>query len=271
MEALRVGALTVQPFQDGVAILEPSMFTRAGDDAPADWSAHADLLDADGRLVVPVGAFVVRSGDVTVLLDAGIGPTDDPMFSGSELLTNLAAGGVHPDDIDVVVVSHCHTDHTGWLSTPDGRPTFGRATIRIGAADWRFFVDEVGGGRRRAARLRAVEERVELIDRDGTVVAPGITTRATPGHTPGHTSTVLSSGGERLIVLGDAIHCPAQLTETEWQFFYDVDRDQASRTRAELLREANEPATALLPMHFPAMRAARLLPAQAGPKVWSLG
>lgn len=270
MEPLRVGSLTVQPVQDGIAVLEPTMFTLAGDGSPGDWSGHGHLLDGDGLLRVPVGVFVVRTGDVTVMLDAGVGETDDPMFAGHELLTNLAAAGVHPGDIDVVVVSHCHADHMGWL-TVDGVPTFPNATVRIGAGDWRFFVEEAGGGRRRAARLRAIESHVELIERDGTVVAPGITTRATPGHTPGHTSTVISSGDERLIVLGDALHCPAQLTETEWQFLYDVDRDLASRTRAALLREAEEPGTALLPAHFPGMVGARLVAAEAGPRTWSLG
>jgi glyoxylase-like metal-dependent hydrolase (beta-lactamase superfamily II) len=268
VEPLRVGSLTVQPFQDGVAVLEPSMFTVG--EAAADWSAHAELLDTDGLLRVPVGAFVVRAGDVTVLLDAGVGPTSDPMFSGHELIANMAAGGVAPADIDVVFVSHCHNDHCGWLEQ-DGTPTFPNATIRIGAGDWTHFVDGAGGGRKRAARLRAVESRVELIDRDGEVIAPGITTRATPGHTPGHTSAVLSSDGARMIMMGDAMHCPAQLTESEWQFLYDVDRDLASRTRADLLREAEAPNTALLPAHFPGMRATRLLPAQAGPRVWSLG
>ncbi len=270
MEPLRVGSLTIQAFHDGVAVLEPTMFTRASDGAPGDWAAHGHLLDTDGLLRVPVGTFVVRTGDVTVMLDAGVGVVDDPMFSGHELLENMAAGGVRPEDVDVIVVSHCHADHTGWL-TVDGVPTFPNATVRIGADDWRYFVDQVGGGRRRAARLQAIESRVELIDRDGTVVAPGITTRATPGHTPGHTSTVISSGDERMIVLGDALHCPAQLTESEWQFFYDVDRDLASRSREALLREADDPRTALLPAHFPGMRAARLVAAQAGPRMWSLG
>ena len=264
---MRVGSLTVQPFQDGIAILEPAMFTAGGQ--AGDWSAHAELLDGDGRLRVPVGAFVVRAGDVTVLLDAGVGPTDDPMFQGAALMENLVAGGVAPADIDVIVVSHLHSDHMGWLSQ-DGTPTFPNATIRIGAADWEHFVERGGAGRRRTARLRAVESRVELIDRDGTVVAPGITTRATPGHTPGHTSVILSSDGERMIVMGDALHCPAQLTEREWQFLYDIDRDLASRTRADLLREAEAPNTRLLPAHFPGMRAARLLPAQAGPRIWSM-
>lgn len=91
---------------------------------------------------------------------------------------------------------------------------------------------------------------------------PVVTTRSTPGHTPGHTSTVISSGDERLIVLGDALHCPAQLTESEWQFVYDVDPDLAVRTRQGLLHEAETPGTTLLPCHFPEMQAARLVPAQ---------
>lgn len=267
MEPIRVGSLTVQPVQDGIAILEPTLFMVA--DQPGDWTAHADLLDSDGLLRVPVGVFVVRTGDVTVMLDAGVGPTDDPMFEGAALLTNLAAAGVRPDDIDVIVVSHLHADHMGWLSQHDVL-TFPNATIRIGADDWAYFVDQAGGGRRRARRLAAIEDHVELIDRDGTIVAPGITTRATPGHTPGHISAVLSSDGERLIVMGDALHCPAQLTESEWQFMYDIDRDLASRTRAELLREADDPGTVLLPAHFPGMRATRLLPAQAGPRTWTM-
>ena len=267
MDPIRVGALTVQPFFDGVAVLEPTMFTVG--DEPGDWDAHRHLLDADGLLRVPVGAFVVRTGDVTVMLDAGVGPTDDPMFQGAALMDNLAAGGVRPDDIDVIVVSHLHADHCGWLNQDDTF-MFPNATVRVGAADWQHFVVEFGGGRRRARKLAAIESHVELIDRDGTIVAPGITTRATPGHTPGHTSAVLSSEGQRMIVMGDSLHCPAQLTESEWQFFYDVDRGLASRIREALLREAEDPDTVLLPAHFPGMQAARLVAAEAGPRVWSL-
>lgn len=89
-------------------------------------------------------------------------------------------------------------------------------------------------------------------------------------HAPGHTSTVLSSGEERLIVLGDALHCPAQLTEAAaGEFFYDVDPDLGVRTRQALLQEAEQPGTSLLPCHFPGMQAARLLPA-TGQRHWVL-
>lgn len=264
LPALRVGDISVQPLYDGVARLTPSMFSGA------DFTGHEHLLDADGVMVVPIGGFLVRTGERTVLIDAGVGDVHDEMFDGGSMLADLARHDVSLDEIDTVIVTHLHTDHFGWLQV-DGRPTFPRATVHIGAADWTYFVDEAQGGRRRAAQLRAVEHQVSTIDRDGVDVAPGISTRATPGHTPGHTSVVLSSGRERMIVLGDALHCPAQLTNSEWEFVYDVDRELAVRTRQALLREAEDPGTALLPCHFPGVQAARLVPAEAGPPTWVLG
>ncbi len=262
MQAITVGDLVVQPVFDGTATLPAAAWGNA------DWSAHRHLLDDDDTMTVPVGAFLVRVGDRSVLLDAGVGDVRNEMFDGGRLLDSLRALGVAPPDIDTVVVSHLHSDHMGWLSTDEGS-TFPNATIHLGAADWAHFVDGESDGPRRAERLRRVEHQVSLIHDDGITIAPGITTRHTPGHTPGHTSTVISSGTERLIVLGDALHCPAQLTEPEWQFLYDVDKDLAVNTRRRLLRDAEEPGTSVLPCHFAGMQAARLLPA-TGVRRWVL-
>lgn len=256
MDAIRVGDVVVQPVHDGTARLHADHW------AGADWTEHRHLLADDDTMTVPIGGFLVRVGDRLVLLDAGIGDLHDDMFDGGLLLESLRALGVHPADIDTIVISHLHSDHMGWLATADG-PVFPNATVHVGAADWDFFVEQGQGGRRRGELLRRVEPQLSLIDADGVTVAPGITTRLTPGHTPGHLSTVLSSGSERLIVLGDALHCPAQLTEPEWQFVYDVDKDLAVRTRRALLQEAEQPGTTLLPCHFPGMQAARLLPGSA--------
>lgn len=260
---MRVGDISIEAAFDGTAVLMPDMW------AGSDWTEHRHLLDEDDRLVVPVGAFVVRTGDHLVLLDAGVGDVHDDMFDGGELIASLRALGVDPTDVDTIVVSHLHSDHMGWLER-EGAPVFANATVHIGAADWDHFVVRAEGGRKRAARLQAIEERVSLVDRDGVTIVPGLTTRLTPGHTPGHLSTVISSGDERMIVLGDSLHCPAQLTETEWEFVYDVDPKLARTTREALLREAEQPGTALLPCHFPGMQAARLVPATAGPATWVL-
>lgn len=263
LETIRVGDIVVHPIYDGTAVLTTDMW------AGSDWAAHRHLLDDAHRLVVPVGAFLVRVGDKLLLLDAGVGDVRDDMFQGGQLLESLAAAGAVPADIDVIVVSHLHSDHMGWLEH-DEVSVFPRATIRVGAGDWEYFVEGPGAGSKRSARMRVVENQVELIDHDGAAILPGVTTRSTPGHTPGHTSTVIASGAERLIVLGDAIHCPAQLTEVEWQFVFDVDAELAVRTRQALLRDAEAPGTVLLPCHFPEMQAARLMAAN-GQRRWVVG
>ncbi len=262
MNGINVGSLTVLPVFDGTARLEASMFTIDG--VPADWSNHRHALNEDDTFVVPVGGFLVQTGARNVLLDAGVGALNDEMFDGGALLDSLRAYGIGPEEIDVVIVSHLHSDHMGWLERND-EATFANADIWIGAADWQHFV--VNSNSQRADRLRIVEPNVKLIDRDNITIAPGITTRQTPGHTPGHTSSIISSGHERLIVLGDALHCPTQLTETEWEFFYDTDPTKAKQTRAALIAEADDPKTQLLPCHFAGMAATRLIKSE-GVKQW---
>jgi glyoxylase-like metal-dependent hydrolase (beta-lactamase superfamily II) len=252
---------------DGTARLEAAQFVQNG--APADWSKYQHHLDDEGGFVVPVGGFIVQTGGRTVLLDAGVGHTTDPMFTGGELLNSMRAYGIKAADIDAVFLSHLHSDHMGWIES-DGAPTFPNATVRLAAAEWDFVVQGEAFGRNRAARMRVVSEQIDLIHADGETIAPGITTRLTPGHTPGHTSVVISSGNERVIMLGDALHCPAQLSEPEWEVVFDTDPALAKRTRQALLREAEVPNTALLPCHLPGMAPARLITAH-GSSQWSLG
>lgn len=259
---MRVGDISIESIYDGTAVLSPEMFVNS------DWTEHEHLLD-DGQLVLPVGAFLVRTGDHLALLDAGVGDVHDEMFDGGAMLDNLQAAGVMPDEIDTIIVSHLHPDHIGWLEV-DGEMTFANATVHIGAGDWQHFVEDLGGGSHRANSLRTIEDHVEFVDRDGITILPGLTTRLTPGHTPGHLSTIVSSGDQRAIVLGDALHCPAQLTELEWEFMYDVDAALAKHTRAALVKEAEVEGTTLLPCHFPNMQAARLLPVTDAAPQWVL-
>src|SRR5206468_10608069 len=83
----------------------------------------------------------------------------------------------------------------------------------------------------------SVEGRFEPV-KDGQSLAPGVNIISTPGHTPGHAGVVLSSGTERAFVLGDAISCPVQLTETEWSGLGDMDRKVARQSQEMVAREA---------------------------------
>jgi glyoxylase-like metal-dependent hydrolase (beta-lactamase superfamily II) len=73
----------------------------------------------------------------------------------------------------------------------------------------------------------------------------------TPGHTPGHLSFLVESAGQRAVVLGDAIHCPLQLSHPEWEFSADIAPAAAIRSREHLLRELEAPDTVVVGPHFP--------------------
>ena len=196
---MRLGHLDVQPLVDGYFTAPDDFF---GD---ADLTTHSEILDLDGRLRLPIGCFLVRSGERLVLIDAGVGPVHDEMFDGGGLLDALAGIGVGAGDLDLVVCSHLHLDHCGWLIDRHSQPVFPSATLAVGAGDWRYFVEDEAGFMRRSIRagLLSLAEagRVDLLEGDAEL-APGLTVTAAPGHTPGHACVVLSSGAERLLLLG---------------------------------------------------------------------
>jgi glyoxylase-like metal-dependent hydrolase (beta-lactamase superfamily II) len=257
---MRVGHLDVTAVSDGEFLAAPDYFGPR-----TSFAGHEDLLDADGVMRLPIGCFVVRgvAGGRTVLVDAGLGNVQNDWLRGGQLLDALTGAGVGLDEIDDVVCSHLHLDHCGWLvDEVDGSAVFPNAQVWAGAGDWRLFVDERGGFMRehvwQGLRTLAEAGRVSLIDGDATV-APGISTMAAPGHTPGHVVIVLSSGQERALLLGDAISCPVQLDETDWSAMSDVDPAMARRTRERLWKELEGDHTVGAGAHFPELRFGRVL------------
>ncbi|MGE0388016.1 MAG: MBL fold metallo-hydrolase [Gammaproteobacteria bacterium] len=260
-----VGDIQVAPVSDGISRVPAQSFPKA------DWAEHADLLHADGTMHLPVGSFVVRTGGRTVLLDAGLGAMNLPeyaaVFDCGRLPAALAAVGVRPEDIDIVACSHLHLDHAGWLAA-EGRLCFPNADVVFGAADWDQYIatemaDPLAPEYIRAGlRLAERAGRLRPIERDGQSIAPGVTARATPGHTRGHQTFILSSGAERLVVLGDAVVCPLQIARSDWDVIADTDPALAARTREALLRELEGSSARVVGPHFPGLRAGRVLPGQ---------
>ena len=141
-----------------------------------DFGRHEELLADDGLVHIPIGCFLLRSGGSTVLIDAGLGDVDVGWGRGGELPGALRAAGASPEDIDVVVCSHLHIDHIGWLVVDDV-PYFPNAVVRYGAADWQRFVagadaDDRG---RQIMEVLAAAGRLEPLDGDMLRIAPGLT------------------------------------------------------------------------------------------------
>jgi len=186
--------------------------------------AFADRETLRGR----VGSYVLRIPGGTVLVDTGVGP--QAMGTGGRLLVELESVGIYPEDVDTVFLTHLHGDHLGWSVRPDGEPVFPGARYVTQAAEWEISAPYLG---RAVTGLDALGV-LELLDGEEPV-GEELTAIPTPGHSPGHSSLLVSSGGEQALVSGDAIVHPAQATEPTWNVHFDMDKEQAARTREMLL------------------------------------
>jgi glyoxylase-like metal-dependent hydrolase (beta-lactamase superfamily II) len=268
---VQVGTITIQGVSDGSLQGPPTiMFNKT----EQDWERHSQFLDADGLLTIEMGGFLVRSGERLALVDTGIGPHSDPVRTGT-FMKNLAALGVEPSEVTDVVLTHLHFDHLGWATDGESR-LFPHATYRCHEADWDFFMgphpfdDSLGisfmGGRSASELLPPMEDRLETWSGDAMIL-PGLDVRSAPGHTPGSTVMVFSSGSERAMLLGDVVHCPAELLTDDWEAVFDVDPALARRSREALARELEGSDVRAAGAHFPGLEFGRLLAAE-GRRQW---
>jgi len=259
---MKVGSIDIIPILDGTARL-PLEFAAAHPQGQP-WSCPHQPFDAHGRIRMDIGTFLIQTGDRTVLVDLGVGPSSiHEAFITGGLLANLSRTEVTPADVTDVVFTHLHVDHVGWSSLDDS-PVFPHATYRVHADDWDHFMtgplaDPDLDPLVRAA-LSPVENRFETFDNEVELV-PGILARPAPGHTPGSTVFVVHDAGERALLLGDIAHTVAELTDPEWQGVADVDLDAANRVRARLADELARTGDPFAPAHFPELSFGRLVTA----------
>jgi glyoxylase-like metal-dependent hydrolase (beta-lactamase superfamily II) len=185
-----------------------------------------------------------------------------------DLPSQMRNAGIAPGDVTDVVLSHLHFDHIGWASQ-GGEPYFPNATYHCERHDAQAFlgrdpIDEsltsyMWGHVSANEKMAPVLSQLELFDRN-TTIAPGIDVVFAPGHTPGNTVVVLSSGGERAMVLGDAVHCPLELMDEDFAMIGDMDPALATKTREMVRRSLEDGLTTASSPHFPGLQFGRLLP-----------
>jgi glyoxylase-like metal-dependent hydrolase (beta-lactamase superfamily II) len=214
-------------------------------------------------LPIAVGGFLIRGHDRVILIDLGYGPGSLGDTRTGRLLDSLRALAVEPTEVTDVLFTHLHRDHIGWASV-DGVPQFPNATLRCDPADYAYFVEQ-GKEPSVAERLNPCLHQFEAFG--DSALPPGITTVHAPGHTPGSTIVVVSTGRARLLMLGDVVHCPVQLLEPDWTTPWDLDPALALQTRTRLLDEVTDDSSVgLTGAHFPGMRFGRLLGAGRHPR-----
>ena len=202
---------------------------------------------------------LIETGEAVVLVDVGSGSRFMP--TTGRLIANMQAAGIDPASVTHVVITHAHPDHIWGIRDDFDEPLFPDAEYIIGAAEHAHWlqddlVNKVAPedqqfvlGAVNSLTLDGVEWR--LLE-DGDEVTPGVRMIATPGHTPGHMSVMLDSGGKQVIALGDAMsHAYTNFTHPEWFNGFDADGEQTVATRMRLLDMAATDRIAVLGYHFP--------------------
>ncbi|MDR0453945.1 MAG: MBL fold metallo-hydrolase [Deferribacteraceae bacterium] len=197
----------------------------------------------DDKIIFSVNAYLVVTKNKTVLIDAGMGKNAGKMFDA------LTKAGVNPKNINIVAITHMHGDHIGGLLT-DGKPSFPNAELWISAPEKKYWYDET----KNESAVKAIDaygKKVKLF-KQGDKITPEIASLETIGHTPGHTSYLLTSGSDSLLIWGDLMHVyEVQFPLPQIAITYDTDAKTAVSSRLRILDEAVKNKWRIAGVHLP--------------------
>ena len=262
---LKVGAVEIVALSDmnfPFPIPLPELFSTVPDKAWAPYrESYPDTFDGD-HMLIEIGCYLVRSQGRTILIDTGYGEGPIESIGGrhGELMDDLAANGVTPEEVDTVFISHLHSDHVGWnVVEQDGRlvPAFPNARYIAHQADLDHFRrPDIQAASSFPFLDRCVESIVNLglfdMLTEDTDLTSEVRALHTPGHTPGHMSILVTSQGDDALIQGDVLIHPAQVTEDDWNCHFDYDWPLSTETRRKVLDDVESQGTPVISCHFPA-------------------
>ena len=259
----KVGAFECTSIADGARSFPlPDNFVTNVPKAEAEAAAEAAYMPK-GMVTVPFNPQLINTGSKLVLIDCGLGGAFFEQTKGvvGRTVTTLKAAGVEPTSVDIVLMSHLHPDHTNGIRAADNSLAFPNAEIMVPTKDWAFWMNPENAAKAQSQMMKdyfanvqkvyaGIENKVTQYDWDKEV-APGITSVATPGHTPGHTSFVVASGSSKVLIQSDVTNIPEFfLRNPDWHVVYDIDPDQAAATRHKFYDMAATEKTMVVGFHF---------------------
>ena len=244
----KVGSIEITVVTDGVnrlPVTDAFVLNAKKEEVNA---ALAEAFLEPGVFVGPYNPIVINTGSKLAVVDTGTGEAAYKSSKGQsgQFLSNLAAAGIDPKAVDVVIISHYHGDHINGLLRADNSLAFPNAEILVPAGEHQYWTDDGEMGRAATQRIAdnfknvrrvisgEVLKRLRTYEADKEVM-PGVTAVSTPGHTPGHTSHVVSSGAATVYVQADVTHAPFLFARHPgWHAFYDHEPVQAEATRRKV-------------------------------------
>jgi glyoxylase-like metal-dependent hydrolase (beta-lactamase superfamily II) len=235
-------------------------------EANRDWLMPKYIDPESMMIILNIQSYILRTPHHTILVDACVGNHKTrpgrPMFDqlNTPYLADLAAAGVRPEDVDIVMCTHLHVDHVGWnTQLVDGRwvPTFPNAKYVFARKEHDFWEQRHKDGSQGPVPnvyddsvLPVVEAGQSVLVDSDHELDHGISLEPAPDHTPGNIVLNLSSGGSDAVMSGDVMHHPLQLVRPEWSSRACEDRVQSAKTRRALIERYADTDTLIAPAHF---------------------
>ncbi|HZZ16550.1 MAG TPA: MBL fold metallo-hydrolase [Candidatus Sulfotelmatobacter sp.] len=215
----------------------------------------------DGTLFAAAQAMLVEAPGLRLLVDTCVGNDKPRHMLGDKaqttpFLQHLADLGWDRERVDIVLCTHLHVDHVGWNTMlVDGKwiPTFPNARYLIGKREFEHWSHE-GDEEQRDMMVDSVRPifdagLVDLVEMNHRI-APEVRLMPSAGHTPGHVSVMIESGGQRAVITGDVAHHPCQMAHPEWSTSFDSDREAALSTRLRMFKEWADKPVLVIGTHY---------------------
>jgi glyoxylase-like metal-dependent hydrolase (beta-lactamase superfamily II) len=254
----KVGEFEVTTLHDGlIKVANPNTLVtnKTPDEIGAAMDAAGIPRDNMRNPFVPT---IVNTGKNLVLIDTGFSDNGPPVVGA--MMNNMQAAGIDPKNVDTILITHFHPDHISGIRTKAGQLNFPNAEIIVPAQEWKYWNDE--GELAKVTdpfkpTFAATKRVFGPIAKDvkqaepGKEVVPGITMIDSRGHSSGHSSYMVSSGNQNLLVLGDVTSNPAIFARNpEWRLWADQFPDVALTSRRKLLDMASSEKTRVVGYHY---------------------
>lgn len=254
----KIGNFQITSVNDGVNRFPlPDTFVQNVKKEEVQAALSAAYLPTD-IMTIWFNPTLVTNGSNHVLIDTGLGEPKGPI---GHTRPNLVAAGVDPKSIGTVIISHFHGDHINGIRNGAGELNFPSAEILVPEAEWAFWMsddnmnkapDAMKGAFGNVRRVfKGLEDKVKKYEA-GKEIAPGITSVATPGHTPGHMSFVVANGNDRVFVQSDVTNNPHLFVNNpHWHVQFDMNAQEAEATRRKVFDMVAADKLLVAGFHFP--------------------